>query len=65
MCSKAISPSSAKARPHGRLTAGEAEYLQPNVVHRGLNQSDKPVKLFVVRIKPKDQPLVEEVPAPQ
>ena len=51
--------------PPRQLTAGEAEYLQPNVVHRGLNQSDKPVKLFVVRIKPKDQPLVEEVPAPQ
>ena len=51
--------------PPRRMKAGEAEYLQPNVVHRGLNQSDKPVKLFVVRIKPKDQPLVEEVPAPQ
>lgn len=51
--------------PPRQLKAGDAEYLQPNVVHRGLNQSDKPVKLFVVRIKPKDQPLVEEVPAPQ
>jgi hypothetical protein len=30
-----------------------------------MNESDVPVKLFVVRIKPKDQPLVEEVPAPQ
>ena len=30
-----------------------------------MNKGDKPVKLFVVRIKPKDTPLVVEVPAPQ
>lgn len=48
-----------------RLKAGEADYLPPNVVHRGRNEGDKPVKLFVVRIKPKDKPLVEEVPPPQ
>ena len=47
------------------MAAGEADYLQPNVVHRGMNKTDRPVKLFVVRIKPKDKPLVEEVPAPQ
>jgi quercetin dioxygenase-like cupin family protein len=47
------------------LAAGEADYLAPNVVHRGLNRTDKPVRLFVVRIKPKDKPLVEEVPPPQ
>jgi quercetin dioxygenase-like cupin family protein len=46
------------------LKAGEATYLAPNIVHRGMNKSDAPVKLFVVRIKPKDKPLVEEVPAP-
>jgi quercetin dioxygenase-like cupin family protein len=47
------------------LHAGEADYVEPNVVHRGMNLSDAPVKLFVVRIKPKDKPLVTEVPAPQ
>ena len=47
------------------LKAGEASYLAPNVVHRGMNLSSAPVKLFVVRIKPKDKPLVVEVPAPQ
>jgi len=47
------------------IKAGEAEYLSPNVVHRGMNQTDQPVKLFVVRIKPKDKPLVQEVPSPQ
>jgi quercetin dioxygenase-like cupin family protein len=47
------------------FTAGKAEYLVPNVVHRGLNKTDKPVRLFVVRIKPKAKPLAEEVPPPQ
>jgi quercetin dioxygenase-like cupin family protein len=47
------------------VEAGEADYLAPNVVHRGMNKTDKPVKLFVVRIKPKDKPLAEDVPPPQ
>jgi quercetin dioxygenase-like cupin family protein len=47
------------------MKAGGAEYLPPNIVHRGMNKGDTPVKLFVVRIKPKDKPLVVEVPAPQ
>src|SRR6266511_6111050 len=46
------------------LHAGEADYVQPNVVHRGMNLSDPPVRRFVVRIKPKDKPLVTGVPAP-
>ena len=46
------------------MKQGEADYVAPNVVHHGMNLSDAPVKLFVVRIKPKDQPLTEEVPAP-
>lgn len=29
------------------------------------SKTDKPVKLFVVRIKPRGKPLVQEVPAPQ
>jgi hypothetical protein len=47
------------------IATGEVEYLAPNVVHRGINKTDKPMRLFVVRIKPKDKPLVEEVPPPQ
>jgi len=46
------------------LKTGAASYLAPNLVHRGTNQSNAPVKLFVVRIKPKDKPLATEVPAP-
>ena len=47
------------------MKQGEADYVAPNVVHHGMNLSDAPVKLFVVRIKPKDKPLAEEVPPPQ
>ncbi len=47
------------------MKAGDADYVAPNVVHRGMNLSDAPVKLFVVRIKPKDAPLVQEVPGPK
>jgi quercetin dioxygenase-like cupin family protein len=46
------------------LKPGDADYVAPNVVHRGMNLGTEPVKLFVVRIKPKDKPLVQEVPAP-
>jgi quercetin dioxygenase-like cupin family protein len=47
------------------IAAGKAEYLAPNVVHRGMNMTDKPLRLLAVRIKPKDKPLVQEVPPPQ
>ena len=53
-----------EGEPEKQLKVGEATYLRPNVVHRGMNKSDKPVRLFVVRIKPKDAPLVVNVPAP-
>jgi quercetin dioxygenase-like cupin family protein len=53
-----------EGEPEKQLKVGEATYLRPNVVHRGMNKSDKPVRLFVVRIKPKDAPMVVNVPAP-
>jgi len=43
------------------LKAGESFYLHPNAVHRGLNEGPELVKLFVVRVKPKDKPLAVEV----
>jgi quercetin dioxygenase-like cupin family protein len=46
------------------IKAGQAEYLLPNVVHRGINNGTEPVKLVAVRIKPKNKPITEEVPAP-
>ncbi len=44
-----------------RLKAGESFYLHPDKVHRGLNEGPEPVKLFVVRVKPVDEPLAVEV----
>src|SRR5262245_18368345 len=52
-------------QPPKEIATGEVEYLAPNVVHRGMNKTDKPMRLFVVRFKPKDKPLVDEVPPPQ
>jgi quercetin dioxygenase-like cupin family protein len=44
------------------LKQGEAVYVAPNVVHRGLNVSrTQPAKVVVVRVKPKDRPLTTEV----
>ena len=44
------------------LKQGEAIYVPPNVVHRGLNLSrTQPAKVMVVRVKPKGSPLVREV----
>jgi quercetin dioxygenase-like cupin family protein len=50
--------------PARDIKAGQAEYLPPNIVHRGTNKGTLPVKLVAVRIKPKDKPITEEVPAP-
>jgi quercetin dioxygenase-like cupin family protein len=44
------------------LKRGEAVYVAPNVVHRGVNISrTQAAKIFVVRVKPKDKPLTTEV----
>jgi quercetin dioxygenase-like cupin family protein len=44
--------------------AGESFYLAPNRIHRGLNKGSVPAKIFVVRIKPKNKPLTQEVAPP-
>ena len=44
------------------LKRGEAIYVAPNVVHRGLNASrTQAAKIVVVRVKPKDKPPTTEV----
>ncbi len=44
------------------LKRGEAVYVPPNVVHRGVNLSrTQPARVIVVRVKPKNQPLATEV----
>ncbi|MEG6507958.1 cupin domain-containing protein [Methyloligella sp. 2.7D] len=45
-----------------KLATGGNFHLAPDLVHRGRNPStDHTAKLYVVRIKPKDAPLVKEV----
>jgi quercetin dioxygenase-like cupin family protein len=49
-------------QPSRVLKRGDAVYLAPNVVHRGVNLSrTQTAKIFVVRVKPKDKPLTTEV----
>ena len=51
-----------KGEPPRALKAGEAFYLRPNLVHRGLNESTtEPARVYVVRIKPVGEPLTELV----
>jgi quercetin dioxygenase-like cupin family protein len=51
-----------EGQPPRELKPGEAVYVPPNVVHRGLNRSTtEPAKVYVVRVKPKDKPLTEDV----
>ncbi len=53
-------------KPPRDLKAGEAFYLEPNVVHRGLNKSTtKRAVVYVVRTKPVGTPLTELVEAPK
>jgi len=55
-----------EGEPPRALKAGEAFYLRPNLVHRGLNESTtEPAKVYVVRIKPVGKSATELVePAP-
>lgn len=51
-----------EGEPPRELKAGDAFYLPPNVVHRGLNKSaTEPAKVYVVRVKPVGKPLTELV----
>jgi len=43
------------------VKAGEMLYTPPGVVHYGRNASDKELKTLVLRIKPKDKPILVEV----
>ena len=53
-----------EGEPVKHLKAGESFYLHPDKVHRGLNEGTEPVELFVVRIKPVDEPLAVNVKPP-
>lgn len=47
--------------PSRIVKAGDAFYVPPNVIHRGINASRAPVKFVVVRVKPKGKPALVEV----
>ena len=47
--------------PSRILKAGDAFYVPPNVIHRGINASRTKVKFVVVRVKPKGKPALVEV----
>jgi quercetin dioxygenase-like cupin family protein len=44
-----------------QVGVGEGFHMQPNVVHRGGNDTNAPVKIVTVRIKPKDKPIMVPV----
>ena len=48
-----------------RCVTTRRDRRRPDIVHRGMNEGDIPVKLFVVRIKPKEKPLAEDIPPPR
>lgn len=50
-----------KGEPARILKAGDAFYVPPNIIHRGINASRAKVKLVVVRVKPKGKPALVEV----
>ena len=43
------------------VTVGEGFHIQPNVVHRGGNESNASAKVVTIRIKPKDKPIMTPV----
>jgi quercetin dioxygenase-like cupin family protein len=50
-----------EGQPPRKVGVGEGFHIQPNVVHRGTNDSGASVRLVTVRIKPKDKPIMVPV----
>jgi quercetin dioxygenase-like cupin family protein len=46
------------ARP---MKVGDTIYVEPNVVHRAMNDTSGPTKIQIVRIKPKGKAVVENM----
>ena len=40
---------------------GDTIYVEPNVVHRAMNDANGPTKIQIVRIKPKSKGVTENV----
>ena len=43
------------------LKVGDTIYVEPNVVHRAMNDANGPTKIQIVRIKPKSKGVTENV----
>jgi quercetin dioxygenase-like cupin family protein len=50
-----------EGQPPRTVSVGEGFHLQPNVVHRGSNDTNAPARIVTVRIKPKDKPIMVPV----
>ena len=50
-----------EGRPSRELKVGDTIYIEPNVVHRALNDASGPTKIQIVRIKPKSKAVSENV----
>ena len=50
-------------QPDRVIQAGEGFHVNANIVHRGVGEASG-AKLLIVRIKPKDKPVMQPVPAP-
>ena len=47
--------------PSKILKVGDAFYVPPKVIHRGITASSTPAKFVVVRVRPKGKPALVEV----
>ncbi len=50
-----------EGQPPRKVGVGEGFHIQPNVEHRGSNDSNASAKIVTVRIKPKDKPIMVPV----
>jgi quercetin dioxygenase-like cupin family protein len=50
-----------EGRPARPLTIGETVYVEPNTVHRAMNDASGPTKVLIVRIKSKGKAVTENV----
>jgi quercetin dioxygenase-like cupin family protein len=48
-----------EGRPARELTVGDTIYIEPNIVHRAMNDVSGPTKIQIVRIKPKGKAVTE------
>ena len=50
-----------EGQPARVLNIGDTIYIEPNLVHRAMNDNSGPTKIQIVRFKPKDKAVTENV----